>query len=89
MLRRFGHPAVRLLQELVDGVFVFASFAALFAVVRLLLGWLTGRAGQQWLLAARATALDWLPNAVRSWFEAALTLAPALSLPPRCCRCCG
>jgi hypothetical protein len=78
LLRRSGRPAVRLLQVLAEGVLVFASFAALFAVVRLLLGWLTGRAGWQWLLAARAAALDWLPDAVRNWFEQALGLVPAV-----------
>ena len=78
LLRRSGRPAVRLLQVLAEGVFVFASFAALFAVVRLLLGWLTGRVGWQWLLVARAAALDWLPDAVRNWFEKALDLVPAV-----------
>lgn len=78
VLRRSGRPAVRLLQVLAEGVFVFASFAALFAIVRLLLGWLAGRQGWQWLLAARAAALGWLPDAVRTWFEQALSLVPAV-----------
>lgn len=78
LLRRWKQAAAQLVQVVADGVFVFASFAALLALGKLGMSWLTARAGWQWLLAARAAVLDVVPDVVRTVVEQALALAPAL-----------